>query len=99
MFKDTLKYYMWGYQQHFRWCLEYEANKIFHMLTDRLDPKAFLVGLLCETSPGSHPICIEPEECGISVDALALSANLLDRFAHPDLRKSRTGLTPPLRAV
>ncbi|MDD5473730.1 MAG: diadenylate cyclase [Candidatus Methanoperedens sp.] len=67
--RTLLKYYMWGYQPHFQMGLEREAKEIFHELSDKLNPSVFLVGILCKPTNGSHPICVEPEECGIDVAA------------------------------
>ena len=58
---------MWGYQQHFRVCLEVEVKNLFKKLDEQFDPKIFLIGLLVDNRPDRHSVCLEPEDCGFNV--------------------------------
>lgn len=65
---NTLKYYMWGYQPHFRISLKIRAEDLFGKLSNKLVPDVFLVGKLVDTDPSSHPVCPEPEDfCDVSI--------------------------------
>lgn len=65
---NTLKYYMWGYQPHFRLSLGVNAKDLFTNLSPKLIPEVFLVGKLVDEDPNFHPVCPEPEDiCDISV--------------------------------
>ncbi len=55
---------MWGYQRHFLSSVEHRAREIFELLQPKAEFGVFLVGILTEPQPDSHPICLEPEECG-----------------------------------
>ena len=65
----VLKYYMWGYQPYFQHNVQNLAEQVFQRLSQKLKPTVFLLGILRKSVEGSHPICIEPEECGIEVDS------------------------------
>jgi hypothetical protein len=67
--KRFLEYYMWGYQQHFQHNAQNLAEQVFQRLSIKLKPTVFLLGILRKSVEGYHPICIEPEECGIEVDS------------------------------
>ena len=54
----VLKYYMWGYQQHFQFDIQYQAEKVFQTLSKNIKPTVFLLGILRESVEGCHPICI-----------------------------------------
>ncbi|MFH1224698.1 MAG: hypothetical protein V1676_02750 [Candidatus Diapherotrites archaeon] len=69
--KKTIKYFMWGFQHHFCGGLEVEAGLLFERLSPKLNPKVFLIGVLEDEGVEGHPVCVEPEDCGISVDAFA----------------------------
>jgi hypothetical protein len=67
---DTLKYFMWGYQPHFRISATSLAERLFGYLDPRLEPGVFLVGFIAESEQDWHDICLEPENPGISVEQL-----------------------------
>ncbi len=57
-----LKYFMWGYQPHFRAMTQIAAEKLFTALDPQFTPKMYLVGFLDEQREDRHPICIEPDD-------------------------------------
>jgi hypothetical protein len=59
---NTLKYFIWGYQPHFRICLGVNAKDLFSKLAPELIPEVTIVGKLAEDDPEAHPVCPEPEE-------------------------------------
>ena len=61
---NTLKYFMWGYQPHFRISAQNAAERIFKQLDKKFEPNVFLIGILNKAVEGYHPICVEPEDCG-----------------------------------
>jgi len=66
---DTLKYFMWGYQPHFRISARILAEKLFDHLDPKLSPEVFLVGFIQQPEEGWHDICLEPEDHpGVTVD-------------------------------
>lgn len=87
--KRTLKYYMWGYQQHFQRNVQNLADRIFQRLSLKLKPTVFLLGILRKSVEGYHPICIEPEECGIEVDFFKDVDILASKIHDVDSRKNR----------
>jgi hypothetical protein len=60
----TIELFMWGYQTHFQISAKVAAEAIFSRLSQGLDPKVFLVGILNEERQDRHPICLEPEDSG-----------------------------------
>jgi hypothetical protein len=59
--RDTIHLFMWGYQSHFRFSLEYLAKRVFELIGADTEPKALLVGLRRPELATGHPVCIEPE--------------------------------------
>ncbi len=57
-----IKYFMWGYQSHFRISQELFAERIFQALDRRFEPELFLVGILPEKVRNGFPACVEPEQ-------------------------------------
>jgi hypothetical protein len=53
---------MWGYQPHFAYNLQNQAEKVFAELGMDMEPDVLLVGLLKPPLKDKHPVCIEPEE-------------------------------------
>lgn len=66
---NTLEYYMWGYQQHFRISCEVSAKNLFQSLWENCVPEIIIVGLLQEKTPVKHPVCIDPppKESGLDI--------------------------------
>ena len=61
--RNTITYFMWGYQQYFRIAMQYRAEELFGKLDQRLKPSVFLTGVLDDTSIAARfPTCVEPEE-------------------------------------
>jgi len=85
--KLTLKYFMWGYQPHFRVSLKTKAEDLFGSLSPKLIPEVFLIGKLTEDIPNFHPICPEPEDvCDIKIfDELDLA---ISEIAKADPRRN-----------
>jgi len=66
-----LEYFMWAHQHTTRDNIQRYAKKLFKEISPRLKPQIFLLGILREKNEESkyiqHPICMQPEECGINV--------------------------------
>ena len=65
-----LKYFMWAHQHSTQNNIQQYAKELFQEISPRLKPRVFLLGILREkkeTEYVRHPICIQPEECGIDV--------------------------------
>lgn len=81
----SLKYFMWGYQPHFRISAQLAAERLFAALDPELKPRLFLIGFRSDDDSRFEPICIEPEdleECGYEVsyfsDVPALAVEIED---------------------
>lgn len=61
--------FMWGFQRHIQISLQVSAESLFNEIDKGLKPKIFLLGILTDDRTDRHPICLEPEDCGFSVDA------------------------------
>ncbi|HEU0079498.1 MAG TPA: diadenylate cyclase [Longimicrobiaceae bacterium] len=59
---NELKYFMWGYQPHFRVSVTLAADRLFTALDPALKPRVFLVGFRTDEDDRYEPICLEPEE-------------------------------------
>ncbi len=86
--KDELKYYMWGYQQHFQLGIQHQAEEVFQTLSENIKPTVFLLGILRKSVEDYYPICIEPEECGIEVDSFKDVDKLASEIHDADPRKN-----------
>jgi hypothetical protein len=62
MKQSTINLFMWGYQSHFRFSLEYLAKRVFELIGADIEPKALLVGLRRPELSTGHTVCIEPED-------------------------------------
>lgn len=61
--QKTIKYFMWEYQEHFRFSLEYDTEKVLEKIgLYNVDFDVLLVGVLAPDSKNGYPICIEPED-------------------------------------
>lgn len=83
-----LEYYMWGYQTHFQHNVQNLAEQVFQKISLKLKPTVFLLGILRKSVEGSHPICIEPEKCGIEVDSFNDIDKLASEIHDADPRKN-----------
>ncbi len=59
---QTINLFMWGYQPHFRFSLEYRAKRVFQLLGADIEPRVLLVGLRRLELATGHPVCLEPED-------------------------------------
>lgn len=66
---STIDLFMWGYQRHIQASLQNSAKSLFNEIDRRLKPKVYLIGILTDDRTDRHPICLEPEDCGFSIDA------------------------------
>jgi hypothetical protein len=60
--QHTINLFMWGYQSHFRFNLEFLAKRVFELIGADIEPKTLLVGLRRPELSTGHPVCIEPED-------------------------------------
>ena len=59
--RETIDQFMWGYQQHFRWGVGYETQRVLNEIgIPVVDITAVLVGFATEQN-ARHAICVEPE--------------------------------------
>ena len=63
----TIKQFMWGYQRHFRVCLECLGKKVFETIGIDLQPVVLLVGARKPGSNDRNSVCVEPEDGECSV--------------------------------
>jgi len=61
MSKNTLEYFMWGYQELFAHSMGYRASEALAALGVRSDVKGLLVGVRVPESSGRHDVCFVPE--------------------------------------
>lgn len=66
---NLINYFMWGYQQHLLISFKVSAESLFKKIDIKLAPQVFFIGLLVEEKANSHPICLEPEDCGFQVNS------------------------------
>jgi len=65
---NVIDLFMWGYQQHMQISFQLSADTLFKKIDYRLNPKIFFIGLLVDKREDRHPICLEPEDCGFTVN-------------------------------
>lgn len=90
---NSITYFMWGSQQHFRVLMEHRAEELFRKLDDRLRAKVFLVGVLAANSAARSPSCVEPEDdFWIHSDDLRsvkeISKGLVSQYPESNMRQS-----------
>jgi hypothetical protein len=59
---NEIKYFMWGYQQHFRISQRRFAERVFQTLDQTFKPELFLVGILADENSERFLACVEPEQ-------------------------------------
>jgi DisA bacterial checkpoint controller nucleotide-binding len=59
---NTIKYFMWGFQRHFRVAHKSFASRVFKTLDQAFKPELFLVGILVDENQERFPACVEPEQ-------------------------------------
>ena len=80
---EGIRLFMWGYQRHFEISVHLEAERLFQTLDPDLEVEVFLLGLVRQdvpAKPESHPVCLEPEECGFQPEAFASVRQDTDHF-------------------
>ena len=65
---NTIKLFMWGYQSHFRVCLEHLGKKLFETVGIDVQPVVLLVGARRPDSDDRNAVCVEPEDGECSID-------------------------------
>ena len=90
----NIKYFMWGFQHHFQYKLKEYASELFGTLSSTLQPTVFLVGILREESETDHPICMQPEECGVNLEMFKEVDNLAKDIHSNDPRKNIVNTLP-----
>lgn len=60
-YPNTLKYFIWPFQVHFRISCDTRAEAIFNHFDRGLDPKTYMLGFLSDNMEEMPPICYEPE--------------------------------------
>jgi hypothetical protein len=58
--RETLRYFMWGFQPHFRSSLQSETERLLETIGLDVKPRALLVGFAAAEG-AAWPICVEPE--------------------------------------
>jgi hypothetical protein len=58
--RNTLTYFMWGFQQHFRAGLQAETERILQQIGLPVKPRALLIGFAA-SDDAAWPVCVEPE--------------------------------------
>ena len=58
--RDTLTYFMWGFQHHFRSGLQMATERVLEQIGLPVKPRALLVGFAA-SDEAAWPICVEPE--------------------------------------
>ena len=89
MQSDTVKYFMWGFQAHYQSYLQDYAEELFGKISKELKPKIFLLGILRDvTDPQTnYPICLQPDECGISPESFKSIDTSAKKIYDTDPRK------------
>ena len=62
MKKKIISQFMWGYQPHFRVCVELVAREVFKALGATVDVTALLVGARRPGHENRNDVCVEPDD-------------------------------------
>ena len=95
MYSGTLlKYFMWAHQHSTLDGIQRYAEELFQEISPKLKPRVFLLGLLRDKKEGlkypQHPVCIQPEECGIDVALFSDVDDVDNSIWKNDKRRKRT---------
>jgi hypothetical protein len=72
-----------------------KAQKVFNSLDDKLNPRAFLIGIPAEDGPEGTPICLEPaDDCGYQPEVFSGVMDLAKQFVEQEEAK-RPFAKPP----
>ncbi|MDE0623877.1 MAG: diadenylate cyclase [Bryobacterales bacterium] len=90
---NSIMYFMWPYQQHFRVVMEHRAEELFRKLDDRLRARVFLVGVLAANNTARFPSCVEPgDDFWIHSDNFRsvkeISKRLVSQYRESNIRQS-----------
>jgi hypothetical protein len=58
----TISLFMWGYQSHFCFSVEYQARQVLQAVAPAIEPRAILIGIRTPEKRDGHPVCVEPED-------------------------------------
>ena len=95
--KSYTKYFMWKYQHIYHNNIQSSAKELFKSLSKRLEPGVFLIGIRREEQKDCHPICVEPEKCGIDVNLFASVDKLAESIYSNDPRRDIVENDPAMR--
>ena len=59
---NTIDYFMWGYQRHFRLIQQSRAKRLLQILDKRFEPELCVIGILVDDCSDRYPACVEPEK-------------------------------------
>ncbi len=91
MGKHTVKYFMWGYQDHFWLEAEISARRLLSRLDlqfDRCKPKVYLVGRQIESSKGFCAIGTAPDDSPFQPGTFAGLDALVSELEHADSERN-----------
>ena len=78
---------MWGYQRHIQIALQVRAESLFRQIDPKFKPTVFFLGVLVDDREDRRPICLEPEDCGYSVEAFKDIRKLAEELENVDEEK------------
>ncbi|MES2387874.1 MAG: diadenylate cyclase [Bacteroidota bacterium] len=86
MEKYLIRLFMWGFQRNFRNALQSNAERLFNLIDQELNPKVFILGVLYEQNQEQNRniICLEPEDCGYSVNAFSKIESIVQQLVVTD---------------
>jgi hypothetical protein len=89
-----LKYFMWPHQHSTLDNIQEYAEDLFREILPKVKPNVFLLGILREELENRHPICIQPEDCGIDVALFEGIDDLAKSIHEKDLRNNIFNFMP-----
>jgi hypothetical protein len=83
--KNSITYFMWGYQQHFRITFRIQTENVLKLIAPELQPETLLVGVHLTTGDW-FDVCVEPEDGKWPVELFDGLAARIDELykAHPN---------------
>lgn len=86
-YPNTLKYFMWSWQVHFKISAQVSAEQLFNVLDRKLLPNVFLIGFLDKECSDRYPICVEPESDEYLIGKLTNIQKIADELYELDNRR------------
>lgn len=83
-YPNTLKYFMWPWQVHFKISAQVSAESLFNVLDKKLLPNVFLIGFLNKERPDRLPICIDPESDDYLIEKIINIQEIADQLYEKD---------------